>query len=94
MQRIASFIVRRRKSVMALMLIIAACCGILSTKVHINEDMTEYLPDSSSMKQGMDVMSHEFPEIETTNSIRVMIQDLTDTQKQEVLLELESALLQ
>ncbi|MDD7390563.1 MAG: MMPL family transporter [Lachnospiraceae bacterium] len=90
MQKIASFIVRRRKSVMALMLMIAVLCGILSTKVYINEDMTEYLPDSSSMKQGMDVMSEEFPETETTNSIRVMIQDLTDTQKQEVLLELES----
>ena len=89
MQKIADFIVRRRKSVMVLMLIITVLCGILSTKVYVNEDMTEYLPDDSSMKQGMDIMSTEFPEAESTNTIRVMVQDLTAEQKQEVLAILE-----
>lgn len=90
MQKIASFIVRKRRLVMALMLVIAVICGILSPMVNINEDMTKYLPDDSSMKQGMDIMSSEFPETETTNTIRVMVQDLTDIQKQEVLTILEN----
>lgn len=89
MQKTASFIVRRRKSMMVLMFMITALCGILSTKVYINEDMTEYLPDDSSMKQGMDIMSSEFPETQTTNSIRVMVQDLNIGQKQEILKVLE-----
>ena len=90
MQKIASFIVRRRKIVMVFMLIITLLCGILSTKVYVNEDMTAYLPDDSSMKQGMDVMSAEFPEMAETYSVRVMVQDLTAAQKQELLSVLEN----
>ena len=89
MQKAASFIVRRRKSVIAFMLVIAVFCVFLSTKVYINEDMTKYLPDDSSMKQGTDIMTAEFPETAETYSVRVMVQGLDAGQKQEMLTVLE-----
>lgn len=75
---------------MAFMLLITVGCAVLSSKVDINEDMTKYLPDDSSMKQGMDIMSQVFPETETTNTIRVMVQDLTSAQKKQIHTALEN----
>lgn len=89
MQKIAAFIVRRRRPVMAVMLVIMVLCAVLAPMVPINEDLTAYLPDDSSMKQGMDLMDTEFPAAETENTIRVMVQDLTAEQKQEVRTTLE-----
>ena len=90
MEKISSFIVKRRHFVMAFMLLITVGCAVLSSKVDINEDMTKYLPDDSSMKQGMDIMSQVFPETETTNTIRVMVQDLTSAQKKQIHTALEN----
>lgn len=90
MQKIADFIVKKRVVVMLFMLVIAVICAFLSTKVIINEDMTSYLPDDSAMKQGMDIMSSEFPETESSQTVRVMVQDLNTAQKQEVLNILEN----
>ncbi|MCD8332081.1 MAG: efflux RND transporter permease subunit [Oscillospiraceae bacterium] len=51
--------------------------------------MSEYLPDDSSMRQGMDVMEDQFSDAETSNTIRVMFTALPEAEKQDVLTQLE-----
>ena len=87
-KKLSNFIVNKRNGILAAMLVMAVASIIGSQFVEINEDMTKYLPDDSNMKAGLDIMETEFPEIETSNTIRVMFDDLADTQKQTVLEEL------
>lgn len=61
------------------MLVICAFCAALIPKVEINTDMTKYLPDDSSMSQGLDIMLDEF-DTTTTSTIRVMFKDLSATE--------------
>lgn len=76
MKKIAGFIVDKHKFILAVMLVICAFCAALIPKVEINTDMTKYLPDDSSMSQGLDIMLDEF-ETTTTSTIRVMFKDLS-----------------
>ena len=87
-KKLSNFIVNKRIVILAVMLILAAVSVICSQFVEINEDMTKYLPDDSNMKAGLDIMEAEFPEMETSNTIRVMFDDLTDARKETVLEEL------
>ena len=76
MQKIAAFIVKKRKLLLAVMLILAVVCAALMPFVGVNTDMTKYLPDSSQMKIGMDHMNEAFPDAEETYTIRVMFRGL------------------
>ena len=89
-KKLSNFIVNKRIVILVAMLILAAISIICSQFVEINEDMTKYLPDDSNMKAGLDIMEAEFPEMETSNTIRVMFDNLTDTQKKTVLEELSA----
>lgn len=86
MQKIADFLVKRRRIVLALMVVIALLSAIMIPQVEIITDMTKYLPDDSSMKQGLDVMEEEFDDLSMSNTIRVMFTDLQEADK-DVLLE-------
>lgn len=77
MKKIAGFIVDRHKFVLAFMLVMCAFCAALIPKVEINTDMTKYLPEDSLMKQGIDIMAEEFSNMSTSQTIRVMFEDLT-----------------
>ncbi len=81
MKKIADFIVEKRILILVLVLALAGLCFYLMTKVEVNSDMTKYLPDASSMKQGMDLMEEEFPDVEEEYTIRVMFKGLTDEEK-------------
>ena len=76
MQKIAAFIVKKRKLLLAVMLILAVVCAALMPFVGVNTDMTKYLPDNSQMKIGMDHMNEAFPDAEETYTIRVMFRGL------------------
>lgn len=89
MKKIADFIVDKRYIVLGVMLALCVVCVFMIPKVTVNSDMTEYLPDDSSMKLGMDIMEEEFPDTETSNTIRVMFKDLTEDQKAGVQEQLE-----
>lgn len=80
MKKVANVIVNGHKVVLAIMLIIAVLCGFLIPKVEINTDMTKYLPDDSSMAQGIDIMTKNFENMSTTQTIRVMFKDLNETE--------------
>lgn len=81
MKKIADFIVEKRTIILIAVLLLAGVCGFLIPKVGINTDMTKYLPDSSSMKIGMDIMDEEFPDADPDYTIRVMFRGLTTQQK-------------
>ncbi|MBQ8202741.1 MAG: MMPL family transporter [Clostridia bacterium] len=87
-KKLSNFIVNKRIVILVTMLILAVASIVCSQFVEINEDMTKYLPDDSNMKAGLTIMEEEFPEMETSNTIRVMFDDLTQTQKETVLEEL------
>ena len=80
MKKIAGFIVNGHKFVLAFMLVIAVLCGLLIPKVEINTDMTKYLPDDSSMAQGIEIMKENFDNMSTSQTIRVMFNGLNETQ--------------
>ncbi len=80
MKKVANVIVDGHKFFLVFMLVIAVLCGLLIPKVEINTDMTKYLPDDSSMAQGIDIMAENFNNMTTTQTIRVMFKDLNDEQ--------------
>ncbi len=84
LQKAANFIVNKKLPIFLLMVALAAVCFFMMLKVEVNEDMTKYLPNDSSMRQGIDIMEAEFPETETPSTIRVMFDDLTEPQKEEI----------
>ena len=83
-RKLASFVVDRRRGVFVLMLLIAAVSAFLLTKVEINEDLTRYLPDKSAMKQGIDIMAEEFPETQSSQTVRVMFDRLKTEEKEDI----------
>ena len=76
MKKVAGVIVNGHKFFLVFMLIITVLCGLLIPKVEINTDMTKYLPDDSSMAQGIELMKDNFSNMTTTQTIRVMFKDL------------------
>ena len=84
MKRLTEFIVCRRVYILIAMLILTAVCGCLIPKVEVNSDMARYLPDGSSMKQGISLMEKEFPTEEETYTVRVMFKGLGNEKKTEV----------
>jgi|GEM_PF-177746 len=90
MKKTANFLVEKRIFVLAAMLMITVACALFSLMVNVNSDMTKYLPDNSRMKAGIDLMDKEFPATEDSGNIRVMFNELDNSQKQDVLNKLKS----
>ena len=84
MKRLTGFIVNKRNIIFSAMLILTAVCAFLIPKVSVNSDMTKYLQDDSSMKQGISLMEKEFPTDGESYTIRVMFKGLGSEKKAEV----------
>ena len=80
MKKVAGVIVDGHKFFLVFMLVVTVLCGLLIPKVEINTDMTKYLPDDSSMAQGIELMKDNFSNMTTTQTIRVMFKDLNEEQ--------------
>jgi predicted RND superfamily exporter protein len=52
--------------------------------VTINEDLTEYLPNDSAMRTGLNIMEKEFPKSVETEGFKIMLKDLSEEQKETV----------
>lgn len=90
LRRIADFVVEKRKLVIAAVLVVMVACAALYTQVGINTDMTKYLSDKSSMKQGINIMEDEFTDLSAENIIRVMMEGLSGEEAAEIKAELEA----
>ena len=88
MKRIAAFIVRYRYYILTIIFAFTVLCGYWIPKVNVNSDMTAYLPDSSAMKQGIDVMAREFSDLTQPNTLRLMVDDLDGSEKERMHLQL------
>lgn len=84
MRRLTNFIVNKRNIILSAMLILTTVCAFLVPNVSVNSDMTKYLPDDSSMKQGISLMEKEFPTEGESYTIRVMFKGLNSEKKAEL----------
>jgi len=74
---------------MVLTLVIAVGCGLLFPHIHVNSDMTKYLPDDSPMKKGIEIISTEFGEGQLSNAdVKVMFHGLDSLQRKTISNEL------
>lgn len=89
MRKVTDFIIEKRNYVLTIFIILSVVCLYLSTKVHINYDLTEYLPSTSETRIGMDIMNDEFPELDTS-ALNVMFKDLSTEDKNKIKDELEN----
>ncbi|MDO4503273.1 MAG: MMPL family transporter [Coriobacteriia bacterium] len=67
MQKIAHFLVKFHMPVFLATIALALVCGVMSLQVHVNSDMSKYLPANMEVRQGMDVMNQEFGESNAVN---------------------------
>lgn len=72
--RLISFIVRRRKGIEKFFIAAVVLAIIGSLMVSVNYDLTKYLPKSAPTKQGIDVMEREFG---YPGTARVMVKDVS-----------------
>lgn len=89
MRKAANIILKARFIILPVMLAITLICALLIPKVEINSDMTKYLPDSSPMKTGVDLMAEEFDDMSITQTIRAMFKGLNDAEKDDILVKLK-----
>lgn len=79
-------LVNYRYWILSITLVITALCGIMMFRVNINSDMTQYLPDDSRMKAGIELMEKEFG-MGTDMAgagVRVMTLNQTDAEKSDM----------
>ena len=82
MKKISNFLVEKRLWFFIITVIVAIACVVLMEFVTVNEDMSQYLPEDSDMRAGLEIMNSEFPPVEQSASFRVMLEgDLTAEEK-------------
>lgn len=84
LKKITDFIVEKRYFILGLFAILTAVGVVLMGKVKINSDMMEYLPKDSETRQGLDLMTAEFGEDETSD-LTLMFANLEAEQREDVL---------
>lgn len=84
MKALANFLVKGRYIVLTVVLLLAVASIFMLPQVNVVTDMTTYLPDDSSMREGIGIMAEEFPEMTVSNTIRVMFENIPDTEKESI----------
>ncbi len=74
MMKLARFIVNKRKAFIALFILACVYSVICIPKVGVVDDLTEYLPESTETRQGLDIMNEEFT---TFGSAKVLVSNIT-----------------
>ena len=90
MNSLPHILVKYRKPVFIIMTVLGILCGAMMLRVPLITDMARYLPDSSHMKKGIQIMEEEFPGLAAPNTIRVMFTDLPAEERMSVYRELSS----
>ena len=85
MNKVSAFLVEKRIWLLVTFLLLAVGSVFLMPKVKVNTDMSLYLPDDSKMKQGKDIMAQQMPDsMKEQSQVRVMFDDLPETEKKEM----------
>lgn len=88
-KNLSNFLVERRYIIGVVMLVLTVLCAFGAAKVETNTDMTKYLSSDSQMSQGLEIIESDFPKTSEQSGIRVMFDDLTQVQKDEVFASLQ-----
>ncbi len=88
MQKITDFIVEKRLLIFILMLILTIASFFMIKFTDINYDIMEYLPKTSNVRIGLDIMNANFKE--EVSTLNVMVKDLDEEDKSKALKYLES----
>ncbi len=88
MGKLSRFLVDQRSAVFIVMMLLSAVSLFLIPRVNVNTDMTKYLPASSPMKQGIDIMAGEFAQMSMPNTVRVMFSGVPKEEREGLLAEL------
>lgn len=86
MMRIATFIVNKRKAFIVLFALACVYSVISIPKVKVINDITEYLPESTETRRGLDIMDKEFT---TFGSGQILIANITYDEALKVAREME-----
>ncbi len=89
MKKITDVIINKRYFILLLFIVFTIISAILSSKVKINYDIAEYMPDTSETRIGMDIMEKEFSGTETS-TLNLMFENLEDGKKLDIKSDLES----
>ena len=74
MVKLAAFIVNKRKAFIALFALACVYSAVSISKVGVVNDLTEYLPETTETRQGLDIMNREFT---TFGSAKVLVSNIT-----------------
>ena len=80
MKRLAGILVNLRYVFAAVMLAVTILCAFLALRVEINTDMTRYLPASSPMRQGIDLLETAFPDPGEQSAFRFVFTGLDESE--------------
>jgi predicted RND superfamily exporter protein len=89
MKKLADFLVDKRLWFFIVGMVFAAVCLVLMFFVNINYDLTAYLAKDSAMREGLDIMTEEFPAMELPGSFKIMFENLKESEKLKVKSDLE-----
>ncbi len=74
MMKLAAFIVNKRKAFIVLFVLACIYSVISIPKVGVVDDLTEYLPESTETRQGLDIMNREFT---TFGSAKILVSNIS-----------------
>lgn len=74
MMKLAAFIVNKRKAFIVLFVLACIYSVISIPKVGVVNDLTQYLPESTETRQGLDIMDREFT---TFGSAKILVSNIT-----------------
>ncbi len=74
MYRVAEFIVDKRKAFFVLFMVAFVFCLTTVRKVGVENDLAQYLPETTETRMGVDIMDNEF---KTFGSARVLVTNIT-----------------
>ena len=74
MMQLATFVVNKRNAFVVLFAIACIYCLTTLNRAKVNTELTDYLPDTTETRQGLDIMEEEFT---TFGSAKVLITNIT-----------------
>ena len=81
MERISAFIVDKRNIMFLAFFAAAVFCAFSRNWVQVNDSLTDYLPEDTETRQGLELMEQEFI---TFGTAQIMVQNITFEQAQEL----------
>ena len=86
MEKIASVIVDKRNVLFLAFLAAAIFCAFSRNWVQVNDSLTDYLPEDTETRQGLELMEQEFV---TFGTAEIMVQNITYEQAQALCEQIE-----